>query len=323
MKKTRGGKPRLSVIVMVDKERRRAEVCLQSILGQSRIDDMEVLLLDFAPASVPPLTASFHPAVRLVKLDYSIGLGRARGLAVRMARAPVVAFLEEHVLVRPGWAEAMLRAHTGGWAGVGPEVYNPTPGLGVSDLIYLTGFGDWVPPLAPGESRLIPGQNSAFKREVLLAYDSELDRLLEADIFLQWRMRADGYRLYHAPDAQIEHSSEGSLRTLILGYYLVMRNFAPFRAEFYHWSPLRRALRLLLTPLGPFYRSARLLWGLALRRSPYFWKAVMGVWAVFGAHLGGAAGEAVGLLAGVPVNDRRFLIYEMNAERSSPPSPRR
>lgn len=322
VKETRPSKPRLSVIVMVDGERQRAEACLGSILSQSRIRDMEVLLLDFAPASVAPLSASRHPAVRQVKLDYSIGYGPARGLAVRMARSPIVAFLEEHVTARPGWAQAMLKAHESEWAGVGPEVHNPTPGRGLSDLVYLTGFGDWVPPLAPGESRLIPGQNGTFKRDVLLRYDSELDRMLEADIFLQWRMRADGYKLYHAPDAQVEHSSEGSLRTLMLGYYLVMRSFAPLRAELYHWSPAKRALRLILTPLGPFVRSGRLLWGLARRRSPYFGKALAGVWAVFGAHLGGAAGEAVGLLAGVPTRDRRFLVYEMNAQRSSHPSGR-
>jgi len=136
-------------------------------------------------------------------------------------------------------------------------------------------------------------------------------------------MRRDGHRLYHAPDAQVEHSSEGSVRTLMLGYYLVMRRFAPLRAELHHWSPVRRALRLVLVPFGPFYRTARLLWVLGRRRSSYFGKALIGVWAIFGAHLGGAAGEAVGLLNGFPGLDRRFLIYEMNAERSSPPLRRR
>jgi GT2 family glycosyltransferase len=310
------GLPCLSVIVLVDRQRRRGEACLQSILAQSRVDDMEVLLLDFAPEGTPPLRASRHPAVRRLKLDYKTGYGQARGLAVRTARAPVVAFVEEHVRVRPGWAEAMLRSHEEGWAGVGPEVHNPTPGLGRSDLVFLTGFGEWVPPLAPGESRLIPGQNSAFKRGALLRYDRDLDRLLEADIFLQWRLRADGWRLYHDPEARIEHSSEGNLRTLMRGYYLVMRHFAPLRAEIYQWSPARRALRLLLVPAGPLVRTARLVWALARRRSPYLGKALAGVWAVFGAHLGGAAGEAVGLLAGVPTHDRRFLAYEMNAPRA-------
>ena len=43
------------------------------------------------------------------------------------------------------------------------------------------------------------------------------------------------------------------------------------------------------------------------------------------AELGKAGrwGEAVGLLNGFPGLDRRFLIYEMNAERSSPPLRRR
>ena len=316
-------RPRISAIVMTDRQRQRGEKCLRSILGQSVIKDMEVLLLDFAPATVRRLPSSHHPAVRLVRLNHAIGFGCARALAVRMARAPIVAFFEEHVAARPGWAKAILRAHAGGWAGVGPEVHNLTSGQGLSDLIFLAGYGDWAPPLAAGESRLIPGQNSTFKRDVLLRYGPELDRLLEADTLLQWRMCADGYRLYHAPEAKIEHASEGSLRTLMFGYYLVMRHFAPLRAELYHWPPLKRALRLILAPLGPFYRSARLLWGLASRRSSFFWKALAGIWAIIGAHLGGAAGEAVGLLAGVPVHDRRFLIYEMNADRAgSSPGPR-
>lgn len=311
-------RPVISVIVMVDGQRRRGERCLQSLLGQSIIEDMEVLLLDFAPPDVPPLTGSNHPAVRTVKMDYATGYGPARALAVRMARAPIVAFLEEHVVARPGWAEALVRAHRADWAGVGPEVHNPGPGKFVNDLIFLAGYGGWAPPLASGESHLIPGQNSAFKRDVLVLYDPELDRLLEADILLQWRLRADGYKLLHAPEAKVEHASERGLGTIMMGYYLVMRHFAPLRAEIYHWSPVKRALRLLFTPLGPFYRTAKLLVHLARRRSPHFWRALAGAGVVFCAHIGGAAGEAVGLLAGISTHDIRFLKYEMNVDRIVP-----
>jgi GT2 family glycosyltransferase len=310
--------PLLSVIVMVDRQRRRAERCLESILSQSIIGDMEVLLLDFALPDIPALPASNHPAVRLLRLEYETGYGPARALAVRTARAPIVAFLEEHVAARPNWAEALLRAHRDSWAGVGPEVHNPAPGHFVADVIFLTGYGIWGPPLVRGETHLIPGQNSAFKRDVILRYDSDLNRLLEADILLQWRLRADGYKLFQTPEAQVEHATERRIRTIMMGYYLVMRSFAPLRAEIYHWSPLKRALRLFLTPLTPFYRSVRVLVRLARRRSPHFWTALSGAWVIFGAHLGGAVGEAVGLLAGVPVRDRRFLLYEMNTDRNSP-----
>ena len=310
--------PVMSVIVMVDRQRARGERCLHSILSQSVIDNMEVLILDFAPPNVPPLRGSEHPAVRVVRLDYTLEFGRARALGVRMARAPIVAFIEEHVVARPGWAEALVRAHQGGWAGVGPEIHNPTPGYGWSDTIFLTGYGAWAPPLQRGESKLLPSQNSSFKREVLLRYDAELNRLLEADILLQWRLRADGYKLLNEPEAKVEHAGETSLRTITIGFYLVMRFFAPVRAEIFHWSPVTRALRLLLTPLAPFYRTARVYLNLARRRSPYFGKALAGVWIVFVANIGGAAGEAVGLLKGVPMHDRRFLIHEMNTERDSP-----
>ena len=161
--------PAVSVIVMVDGQRERGARCLQSILSQSIIDEMEVLLLDFAPPDTPPMRGSEHPSVRVVRMGDTIEFGGARALGVQMARAPIVAFLEEHVIARPGWAEALVRAHRGGWAGVGPEVHNPMPGYGISDAIFVVGYGTWAPPLAPGETELIPSQNSSFRRDVLLS----------------------------------------------------------------------------------------------------------------------------------------------------------
>ncbi len=310
--------PVMSVIVLVDRQRERGERCLSRLLSQSIIAQLEILLLDFAASDLPPLRGSDHPSVRVVPMTYDKGFGGSRALGVRLARAPIVAFIEEHVTVRPGWAEATLRAHQGAWAGVGPEVHNPAPDLPLVNLIFLTGFNAWTAPMPAGETRQISSQNSAFKRDILLRYDADLDRLLEADILLQWRLREDGYKLYQTPDAKIEHASEMSLPIIMEGYYWVMRYFAPVRAEIYHWSPLKRVVRLLLTPTAPFYRTAKVIVGLGRRRSPYFWTAVRGAGAIFISHIGGAAGEATGLLSGRPPSDHRFLVYEMNTQRAFP-----
>ena len=309
--------PVMSVVVMVDRQRQRGERCLRSILDQNIVSQLEILLLDFASTELPPLAGSDHPSVRVVPMNYATGFGGSRVLGVRMARAPIVAFLEEHVTVRPGWAEATVQAHQHEWAGVGPQVHNPAPGHSFTELIYLMGFGPWAPPMPSGESQQICNHNSAYKRDLLLRYHADLERLLESDILLQWRLREDGYKLFQTSAAQIEHATEMALPTIMVGYYWVMRFFAPLRAEIYHWSPLRRLLRLLLTPLAPFYRATRLIVGLARRRSPYFWTALRGAGVMIVAHLGGAAGEAVGLLAGRPPSDHRFLLYEMNTERAS------
>ena len=107
--------------------------------------------------------------------------------------------------------------------------------------------------------------------------------------------------------------------TIMHGYYEVMRFFAPVRATLYHWSPLHRLIRLLLTPAMPFYRTAKVVVGLARRRSPHFGTALRGAGVIFVAHVGGAAGEAVGLLAGRPPTDYRFHFYEMNTYRAGAP----
>ena len=132
---------------------------------------------------------------------------------------------------------------------------------------------------------------------------------------LQWRLRDDGYKLYQTPDAKVIHAGETKVRTVVIGSFLIMRYFAPLRAELYHWSPLRRALRVLLTSFAPFYRTARLYVGLVRRRSSYLWTALAGAWVVFVANAGGAAGEAVGLIEGAPVQDPHLLLHVMNAAR--------
>ena len=169
--------PVMSVIVLVDRQRERGERCLSRLLSQSIIAQLEILLLDFAASDLPPLRGSDHPSVRVVPMTYDKGFGGSRALGVRLARAPIVAFIEEHVTVRPGWAEATLRAHQGAWAGVVPEVHNPAPDLPLVNLIFLTGFNAWTAPMPAGETRQISSQNSAFKRDILLRYDADLDRL--------------------------------------------------------------------------------------------------------------------------------------------------
>ena len=111
---------------------------------------MEVLLVDYCARRFPPITGSDHPAVRLIHKDQLEPFGRIRAEAVHLARGHIISFLEEHCVAFPRWAEAILRAHAQGWDGVGPEIHNGNPGVGVSDGIALMNYVRWLPPAHPG-----------------------------------------------------------------------------------------------------------------------------------------------------------------------------
>src|SRR5688572_8422869 len=88
--------PRMSVVLLVGGQRARGARALRSVIEQSPVDALEVLLLDLGWRDHAPLDGSDHPGVRVLRLDPGIGFGAARARAILEARAPIVAFLEEH-----------------------------------------------------------------------------------------------------------------------------------------------------------------------------------------------------------------------------------
>jgi len=308
--------PELSVILAVGERRERAVRALASILAQSAADRLEVLLLDCAPGSPPPLPGSDHPAVRTVRLPPDILFSAAKARAVRMASAPAVAFVEEHVLVLPGWAEALIEAHRGPWAGVGAEVHMANPGVPVSHLVAVINYHPWLPPARRAEHDMLPGHNSSFKRDLLLAYGDELEELLRAEIVLHGRLRRDGHRLLLEPAARIAHLNETGLGSIVRGRFLWNRLYGPSRARTFGWPAARRLLYVAATPLIPLYALAKITRTLArtrpeMLRTVYRWLPQFLV-----AHLATAAGQALGLLAGTGDAEARFTFFELNEPRA-------
>lgn len=305
----------LTVILVVGQRRERAARALASVLAQEAVERLEVLVLDCAPGNPPPLPGSGHPGVRWVVLPESTRFAAAKALGVRMARAPVVAFLEEHCRVAAGWAEALIAAHRGGWAGVGPEMHNANPGSPGSRVVALMNYHPWLPPAQRGEHDMLPGHNASFKRELLLGYGAELDRLLGAEIVLHTRLRQDGHRLLLEPAARLFHLNDGRIGSALRGFYLFHRCYGPLRAEVFAWTLARRLLYVAATPLIPLYFVVRLLLVLARRRPRLLGAAVAASPWMLAAQTASALGQAAGLLIGLGDAEAGFTLYELNQDR--------
>ena len=98
--------------------------------------------------------------------------GELRAEGTRLARAPIVAFLEEHAIGLPGWLVAIEESlATGEYCGASGEVHPLNPGSGISDAVALMNYARWLPPLTErGPSSLVVGHNSAYRRDDLLAF---------------------------------------------------------------------------------------------------------------------------------------------------------
>ena len=118
--------PELSVVLITPdsfETLRRTVGCLVRQTARERIE-----LVIIAPASaridvdrtlVAPLAG-----VQVVRLESLTPTGPARAAAIHAARAPVVAFGEEHCFPEPAWAQALIDAHRDAYVAVGPAVTN-------------------------------------------------------------------------------------------------------------------------------------------------------------------------------------------------------
>jgi hypothetical protein len=303
------------VIVVVGPLRRRAAACLHSVLAQDAVSRIEVLLVDCAPGDPLPVTGSDHGAVRQVKLSPDTAFGCARAAAVRLARAPVVAFLEEHCRVRPGWAQAVIEAHREPWAAVGGEMHNGNPGVGRSDIIGLLSYGLFYAPLARGEADLVAGHNSSYRLEVLLRYDWDLDVLLGTDMVLLAKLRTDGFRFASEPTAKIDHLNETTFAAIARGYFLFNRCYGHTRAHYLRWPVVRRLAYVALTPVIPLYFMAHFSRLLARQQRALLAFFLRNAALVYAVQLCAATGQAVGLLFGPGEAERRFTAYELTESR--------
>jgi hypothetical protein len=314
--------PTLSIVISIDSQRQRGTRCLRSVLAQRGVERLEIILQDAGHADFAPIDGSAHPRVRVLPMPRGLSYGEALVRGVHAARAPIVAFLEEHVVALPGWADAIIAAHADDrpgapWAGVGSEMYLDNPGRGASDMIDLFAVGPWMAPAVAGDAPALRWQNTSYKRDVLLSYGDRLPRFLDVEGVFFTQLRADGHRLWIEPSAKLRHASERQFRLFLRGAFVSNRLGAATRAELLRFTPMKRLLcagaALVNIARAPGYilrglsRSPGLAGKhqLARRRLPHI--------VIYSVSF--CLGACTGFLFGRGRAGQRFLEYELNAVR--------
>jgi hypothetical protein len=301
--------PQLSVVLITPdtfETIRRTTTC---IARQTAHDQVELVIIapDSATIDVDQDLAAPLAGVRVVRLRSVTPTGPARAAAIRAARAPVVAFAEEHCFPDVGWAAALIEAHRGDHAAVGPAMHNANPESIVSWADFLVGYGPWAAPISKREVDYLPGHNSSYKRDALLAYDGNLDELMEAETVVMWDLRSKGKRLLLEPAAFTAHMNFGRWQSWLAVMFFGGRAFAHTRAT--QWSLPKRLAFVAASPLIPFVRLLRTI-GHARRvgRGSLFLTKVIPTIAV-GLTVD-AIGQMVGYAAGAGDAHEKMAAYE-------------
>jgi hypothetical protein len=312
-----GAAPALSVILLTPDSFDTIRAVVRCLARQTVHERIELLIVAPSDARIEyeeSAVAAFA-STRVVSLPTVVPTGPARAAAIRAARAPIVAFAEEHCFPAPGWAEALLDAHREEYAAVGPAIRNANPDTMVSWADLLMGYGPWLAPAGAREMDFLPGHNSSYKRAALLEYGDTLDELMEAETILQWDLRKRGRRLFLEPRAQAAHTNFGLWRSWIPVTFFNGRAFAATRAD--GWSVVRRLGFALASPAIPLVRLARSLRyarqsgrgaGFTLRVAPVLLCGLVA----------DGAGQMVGYALGAGDSHQRMAAYEWHRLRHTP-----
>ena len=312
--------PKVTIAMLVGNRRKRAARALNSVLAQPGVDQIELILLDAGEPDLEPLVGSDHPSVLTIKTSGDGTFGTLRAMAVRQARAPIVAFVEDHVEVDPGWLAGIVLSFEGPWDAVGAEVHNANAQIGISESIAVINYGLWGPPMKAGEASILAGNNTSYRREVLLRYEDQLDDLMLSDTVLQWQMVKDGHRLYAEPSISIRHLNPTTPRNAVKAEYFYHWAFSALRAQVFRWSAWEKLRYLLLSPGVPWLRFTRLV-RLVRLKSPHRFAAFLIRSPLILLFLHAAAlGQNMGLVFGMRSSDVRFTEFELNSPRPGPTS---
>ena len=311
---TENGSPKMSVIILTPDCYETIRKTVNCLRAQTVCDQLEIIVVTSSASGLFDCDAELAEFnnVRVVEIGPMNSTPGARAIGVQHAAAPVVAFAEDHSYPDPHWAEALIAAHRGPWAAVGPAMCNANPHSTLSWANLAIEYGPWLDPVPGGPVDHLPGHNSSYKRNLLVAYGSHLEAMLEAESVLHWDLHARGHQLYLEPAAKTFHLNYSLPSATLSLRFLGGRLFASSRAR--SWTRLRRSLYGLASPLIPLVRAPRALRD--LRRAGRLRHLLPRVLPVLTVALAiDAVGEMIGYLFGSGQTMRTLSEMEFHRHR--------
>ena len=254
------GAPRVSVIVPSYNSRHTIGLTLASLRAQTAGFPYEVIVVDSSGDGTDAWVAREFPEVRLVHLKGQTYQGKARNIGARMARAPLLAFLDADCQACPEWvariAEDLGREGVGA---LGGPLRNANPGSPVSRAMFVLQFRETLSRSEWTALTNHPAANSAYRREVFEqvgGYPEEMGSSEET--VMNARLAERGWPVYFSPAMPARHWNLDRLRHFLT--HQIKQGCFYRQARLSTPLPGHRALdSLWLTPLFPLYRFCRCL----------------------------------------------------------------
>jgi glycosyltransferase involved in cell wall biosynthesis len=227
---TRPDEPRLSVVIPTVNGLADLTGCLDALAVDARRTPLEAIVADRVGEGLRREISARYPWVRVLDAAPGTTIPQLRAMAFEAATAPIVAVIEDHVQVPPGWAEQMLAAHARGEEVVAGAVDNAATERLVDWAAFLCEYSHLLAPLPSGPVPSIAGNNTTYRRALL-------DRFRDAVTSGRWEdhlhevLRANGVALHCHPEIAVGHKKHYTVWEYASQRYLYARSFAGARVR--------------------------------------------------------------------------------------------
>ena len=228
--------PPITLSVVVPSVNTLADVqrTLTALAREAECLSLEIILVDRLGDAVRSAVRARFPAVRILTAPPHTTIPAMRQTAFAAATGQYVAVIEDHVIVPPGWALALVAAAQAAEADapagavVGGSVMNAATGRIVDWAAFLCEYSHCITPMPSGRSDWVTGNNVIYPRSLLDRYASRLSPDRWED-YLHGLMRADGVLLILRPDITVGHEKYYTVGEYLSQRYLYARSFAGAR----------------------------------------------------------------------------------------------
>jgi len=285
-----------------------------AISAQSAADRVELVIVDAASVGTQSLALPDGLRTHYIRITPGVLPGSARYEGLKIATAPVVAFLEDHCFPEKDWASSIIEAHRDNCEAVGYAFINGSPDRYLYRAIFLAEYGQWAHPCNSGAISFLPGSNVSYKKKHLLKFGNRLAGLFEMEYLLHESLRELDSKFRIESKAVVSHECYASFLELLYCHFLFCRLQASRRAREFSWNVIRRVVWSLAVPIAlPWLQLYREWKALRTHRLSKAWLCAVPV--IYLIHQCEAIGESYGLMAGAGNSKRRFAARELNGVR--------
>ena len=207
--------------------------CLESL--ERNCPRAEVIVADWTDEQTRTRVRERWPGVTLLSFDEPMAVPELRAAGIFATEAPYVALIEDHCVVRYGWAERLLEAHRRGYQVSGGPIRNAKTARIRDWAAFFCEYSGFMEPEPSGDVRDLPGMNVSYDRSALEAID-DLLREGRWETYLHGRLRERGFRFWSDPEATLEHAKDFGFFEFCSQRYHYSRSFAGTRNRDLGWK---------------------------------------------------------------------------------------